>query len=598
MGEIRILDDDTVNKIAAGEVVSRPFSVVKELIENSLDAGASKIRVTISNGGKSSIEVVDDGFGMDSDDVELSFTRHATSKLSSVEDLFFLESMGFRGEAIPSIAAVSKLSMRSKKRGSDLGTEIVVEGGKQVAKNSLPLNDGTSILIKDLFYNIPARLKYLKRDQTEFMHILKFVYASSLARPDVMFQLYNGLKKVFSSPGNNKLDEVVSEVFTYDIFKQMRRIEYQYEDVTIHGYISLPSCTKVDRDKQIFFVNKRYIQSDIMGKALRNAITNIFPPQRHPYCFLHISVDPSEVDMNVHPAKMEAKFVNEKNIYRLVYHSIRSIFERGHSFSQEVNQTSIDQIETNQSSVSEKPIISPQSYIKKDFSDHPAQALNLDNIYSDPKANQSTTYNPLEAFDMLDKSADTTQLLEFREITDILQIQNTYLIFWYQEQMLVIDQHIAHERVLYENLLEKKQDVISQELLLPESVFFDKTEEILYNDVKLILSEIGFIIESFGTGTYIIRAVPQFLVNKNAKGVVKDILGEASDTDAKKKYNQVLMSVACKAAVKAGDKLTSKEMSKLVEDWIGTKNNMSCPHGRPIAKIFMKTDIDKWFSRR
>lgn len=593
MGSIRVLDIETVNKIAAGEVVSRPFSVVKELLENSLDAQATKIRISIQDGGKSSIEIIDDGIGMDEEDAVLSFTRHATSKLKSVEDLFFLESMGFRGEAIPSISAVSKFTMRSKKKSNEVGTEIIVDGGKHVSKKLLPLTDGTSIIIKDLFYNIPARLKYLKRDQTEFMHILKFVYASALVRPDVSFQLYNGLKKVFSTTGNNKLEEVVSEVFTYDIFKQMRKIDYQLDDVTISGYISIPSCTKVDRDKQVFFVNKRYIQSDIMGKALRNAITNIFPPQRHPYCFIQISIDPSEVDINVHPAKMEARFANEKTIYRAVYHAVRSIFEKGHN----LNQSSYASPSINQESNDQQIVLSPQSYYKRDTTDYPAQALNLDSIYGGTKEKQGQ-FNPVEVFNMPEKEGEASSLIDASSSMNILQIQNTYLLFWHKDQLWVIDQHIAHERILYESLIEKKQEIISQELLLPETVFFDKTEEILYNDVKMIFSEIGFSIDAFGSGSYIIRSVPQFLVNKHIKTVIKDIISEISEKDTKKKYNQILLSVACKAAVKAGDKLTSKEMSKLVEDWLATKNNMSCPHGRPIAKIFMKTEIDKWFSRR
>ncbi|OGI06583.1 MAG: hypothetical protein A2Y40_07635 [Candidatus Margulisbacteria bacterium GWF2_35_9] len=591
MGKIRILDTETINKIAAGEVVSRPFSVVKELIENSLDANATKIRITVQNGGKSFIEISDDGIGMDEEDAQLSFIRHATSKLSSVEDLFFLESMGFRGEAIPSIAAVSKFTMRTKKASSKTGIEIVIEGGKQISQNQLAISDGTLIQIKDLFYNIPARLKYLKQDQTEFMHILKFVYASSIAWPNVSFQLYNGLKKVFATSGNNNLEEVVSEVFTYDIFKQMRKIEYQLDEIGVTGYISLPSCTKVDRDKQLFFVNKRYIQSDILGKALRNAIATIFPSQRHPYCFLNISIDPSEVDINVHPAKMEAKFADEKTIYRAVYHSVRNIFEKGFIPTQPEPAP-----ESFIREGDDKIVLSPQSYYKKEPIDRSFSPASMDMIFGEPVSN-ADHYNPLETFDYIEKKQGNDRQVA-SGLMPVMQILNTYLLFWHQDQLWVIDQHIAHERILYEALKEKKQEVISQELLLPETVFFDKTEEILYHEVKIVLSEIGFNIEAFGSGSYIIRSVPQFLINKNIKTMIKDIISETTEKDAGKKYNNILISIACKAAVKAGDSLTNMEMNKLVADWLCVKNNMSCPHGRPIAKTFMKTEIDKWFSRR
>ncbi|MDD5457527.1 MAG: DNA mismatch repair endonuclease MutL [Candidatus Margulisbacteria bacterium] len=594
MGKIKVLDQDTVNKIAAGEVVGRPYSVVKELVENALDAEARSIRVELQNGGKTYIRVIDDGTGMDEADADLAFIRHATSKIDNVEDLPFLTSMGFRGEAIPSIASVSKFTLQTKRAEDKEGTEIIIEGGQRIAKNKLPLADGTFIIVKDLFYNVPARLKYLKADRTEFQHILKFISSLALIYPQISFQLFNEQKKVFGTSGDNRQDEVVSEVFAYDVFKTMKKISYLVNDIKITGYISIPSCTRIDRDKQFVFVNKRVVNSDLVMKALRSATSYIFPPQRYPYCYLHIEVDPSEVDINVHPAKLEVKFAQENAVYRAVFNAIKEVFEKG------LTDNSYTSLPLDGQHDDNKIVVSPHTYLKKDMYQKPMTRIDMEKLFGTEQQqnemqNSDQTYNILKKFIEGDNADDAAPN---RDQLEVLQFLKTYLVFWYDEQLYMIDQHIAHERFLYEKLKDKTMKVMSQELLLPETVFLDPMEQSRFEENKLLLHECGFKIEEFGKGTYIIRAVPHFLAHKSLKNILQDILAENNDKDENKRYNLMLMQIACKSAIKAGDYLTPAERVQLIKDWLKTDNNLSCPHGRPIVKTWQKNEIEQWFMRR
>ncbi len=582
MTNIKILSDDTINKIAAGEVVGRPVSVIKELVENSIDAGASRIKIEVQNGGKSFIRVTDDGSGMDEQDAKLCLVRHATSKISNEQDLFFLTTMGFRGEALPSIAAVSKFTLQTTQKEKTIGTEIIIEGGKEIAVRQLPLTEGTCITVKDLFYNVPARLKYLKTDKSELGHILRLIQSIALVYPQIAFNLYSEQKKAFAVSGNGRHEDVLSEVMASQVAKDMKKITYEQDDIIIQGYISTPSETIISRDKQIFIVNKRVVQCDLLAKAIRKATYYIYPQGRYPYLYLQLDIDPSVVDVNVHPAKLEVKFANESAIYKAVSEALKDIFLVNNSIYQNIPQTNWP--------VPEKTGGAASNFQSMNYSHSTSvEASTRDLLFSVVQEVPTTTKPERQSFEGYRSVQEPSM--------DVLQVNNTYLLYWQNENLFIIDQHIAHERVLYEQLKNKDHIILSQELLMPETIFLDQSEDILLAENRHIFENLGFGIEDFGKGSYLLRSVPTYLTHKPVKNIIRDVLAELTEKDPDKRYQQVLISLSCKTAVKAGDVLTDHEKVALIKDWQKTSNNMSCPHGRPIAKMFCKSEVDKWFMR-
>lgn len=573
MGQVRVLDPDTINKIAAGEVVGRPFSVVKELVENALDADARSIRVDIEEGGKSLIRVADNGLGMDKEDAELSLVRHATSKLSDIKDLFFLSTMGFRGEALASISSVSRFTLTTCQRGSATGTEIVAGGNSQFTSKQISATEGTTVVVRDLFYNVPARLKFLKSDKTEFLHILKFMQSMSLIYPNHVFTLTSDQKQVFQVSGNGRLEDIVSEVFSLDVATDMKPVQYESEGIILRGMISTPAQTRLDRDKQWFFVNRRVVHSDLLSRALRSATFSIFPQSRHPYVFLEVECDASEVDVNVHPAKLDVKFRAETAVYKALQKAVSAVFSQAMYAAAVPEYIREERPQNNREYFSEK-------MMPMEWSGMFGPVAQVADVQLVREASSALSPVPMMV-------ADET----------VLQLQNTYLIFVHEHQLMVIDQHIAHERVLYEKLKEKSGKVMSQEMLIPETLFLDPSEEIVLQSVLPELTACGFRLEEFGKGSRLIRAVPSYLMGKPVKQILKDCLSEGDLQDTRNRYNQVLMTIACKAAVKAGDALSPRERSALIRDWLRTPNALSCPHGRPIAKGFRPDEIAPWFRR-
>lgn len=583
MSKIHLLDIVTINKIAAGEVVARPVSVVKELVENSIDAGAKSITIKIKDGGKTSIQIIDDGCGMDSDDAKKAFIRHATSKITSIEDLFFLDTMGFRGEAIPSIASVSKFTLQTAVNNNQKGLELSYIGGELIKENELSLSKGTTITVENLFYNIPARLKFLKQDKTELVHIIKCIQAFALEYPQVAFSLSSNQTSILELPGAGNIEEVVSEIFTHEVYKNMKKIEYTIEGCVVQGFVSNPSHTRSDRDKQFFFVNHRLVNSATISKALRDALNYFYPPNRQAYIYLSILIDSSEVDVNVHPAKSEVKFRNDSAIYKIVKVSVNKTFE--------------NDCQPNDFNVSEdnRPVFVDHKVITKGYSSKDTNEYKKE--YSKPASLDNNMMNLLFTPDKMEVSQNNSLKDEF-SCLDVLQYKNTYLIFEYDKSIYVIDQHIAHERILYEKLKNQEKQVFSQELLLPETIHVDAAEKVKMDLAKNSLEGMGFSLEEFGKDTYILRAVPDNIPTSKSKTILQDLLSEDFSTkDSDKLSQRVLISLSCKAAVKAGDHLSPLERTQLVQDWLNVSNKESCPHGRNIAKIFVKSEIDKWFGR-
>ncbi len=585
MGNIQLLDESTINKIAAGEVVNRPASVVKELIENSIDANSSTIKVEIKNGGKSLIKITDNGIGMDPEDAKMSFVRHATSKISNVQDLLFLDTMGFRGEAMPSIASVSRLIMQTKTKEQEKGVEIVIEGGKVSSEQEIHVSKGTSITVKDLFYNIPAREKYLKGDKTEFSHILKIIQSLSLVHTDISFQLFHDNKKIFATTGNDNIGEVISEVYSYKIFKNMKKIEHQDLGIKINGYISTPAESKANKDKQVFVINKRVANNSTFHAAVNQATKFIFAASQHPYLFLKIETDPSEIDVNVHPAKTEIKLYKKSFIFDSIYKSIKKAFEGTATLQRNFDADSLptyniphNSNQSKQNNVEFKP--------DDLFKEHPGQASR---IYEVVMNQDSPNHNKQH---MAQPQPPTTM------VTSVFQFKEMYLAFFYANKLRIIDQHAAHERILFEELKNTNKTKASQELLFPMNIFLDKQDFLVYENIKEILETTGYIIDSFGSDSIIIRSVPVELPeNCNHQELIQEIIINNKQDSKQDKVTKTLTTIACKAAIKAGDVLENKEKIKLVEDWLNCKNNVSCPHGRPIEKAFEEKEIDKWFHR-
>ena len=618
MSKIKLLSSETINLIAAGEVVGRPFSVVKELVENALDAGATQIRVDLAHGGKSLIRVTDNGCGMDVSDAKMAFVRHATSKISEAHDLEKLSTMGFRGEALPSIAAVSKLTLQTCLTGNHEGIETIYEGGTLVSEKALPLSSGTMISISDLFYNVPARQKYLKADRTEYLYTLKYIYGLCLLYPNIKLQFFHDQKKVLGTTGLGNPDESLAEVFSAQVSPSMLALSFDNGRVKIEGAITPPSNARTDREKQWIFVNQRMIQSELIQKAFRQALYSLFSPQHYPAYWLHIHIPSQSVDVNVHPSKMEVKFEDEQEVYRAVVQAIRGAFEGGLSaiLHPEDQQQNIPSFSTNNSPVetyqrSDKVLLEPSQLIKLRDSDRsvPPSGWNMDQFFgAGMKADSTTVEQPsLEMFKHIlspnsVESASRAQTSEAKcptsEFGEIMQIDNTYLLFWYEKRLWIIDQHIAQERVLFEKLKKRELSTMSQELLLPETLFLDEFEEERMNAITLHLKEMGFTAEIFGQGTWIVRSVPVFFAEKNIKTLFKELLCEAFDITGNGLHEQVYMRIACHASVKAGDFLHPSERLQLVKDWVCSDNNMSCPHGRPIAKQLTLAEIEQWFMRR
>ncbi len=580
MGIIRLLDENTINKIAAGEVVNRPASVVKELVENAIDAKATNIKIELQEGGKSLIKVSDNGTGMDCEDAKMSLIRHATSKISNVEDLLFLDSMGFRGEAIPSIASVSRFTIQTNLKDQEKGIEIITESGKIITETTLYLPKGTTIIVKDLFFNIPARQKYLKGESTEFGHILKIIHGLSLVHPEIAFQLFNNNKKISATTGNNKIEEVISDIHSFKVFQNMLQINYSDLGIKINGYISTPKETKANKEKQLFVVNKRMVNNNTFHAAIAQSTKFIFPNNMYPYLFLNIETDPSEIDVNVHPSKTEIKLYKESFIFDSIFKAIKKTFQ----------SSSEHEIPTE--------IIEQQQYKNE--------------IKTFPKQNQ-ITYKPTELFENKQQIEMYKEIIKEAPIVsstrkavnnessitvnNIFQFKDMYLVFYYDNKLRIIDQHAAHERILFERLKSGNTTKGSQELLFPENIFIDQQDYIIFEEIKAIIETTGYIIETFGNDSLIIRCVPTDLPsNTDHKELIKEIIDD-NRKDSKDRITKTYTTIACKAAIKAGDFLEEREKISLVNDWLNCDNNISCPHGRPIEKTFDEKEIDKWFHR-
>lgn len=637
MANIHLLDNETINKIAAGEVIESPKSIVKELVENSIDAGADEIIVEIRNGGKSLIRISDNGKGIDKDEVEDAFLRHCTSKIMSSDDLNTLHTLGFRGEALASIAAVAHVEMITRTVVDSFGTKVIIKGGNIICKEDVGCPVGTTITVSELFYNVPARKKFLKSDAAESGNINEIVVSLALSKENISFKYINNNNVAFRTPKTNNFLNTISSLYEKELYNSLLKVQYESEFIKINGFTTNLNYYRGNRKQQIVFVNGRYIKHKRMNYFIESAYNTLLPKNKYPACFLKIEIEPILVDVNVHPAKTEIRFQNEELILNEIK---KAIYSALHSTNiiKEINKetivldTSYNKYENNNfsSSIFEnlKKYEAKQNQDnifedvnQKDYSNIKFTEINLSNENAE---NTDSNENKNIFRDIIEKSVKeeryeiASQVAEpiqqsfieiekddrkFPELSIIGILMDTYIICENLEksEMYMIDQHAAHERINYEKFLNQynSREIIKQELLIPEviNLSYEDYQTVMSNEE--IFDNFGFYVENFGINAILINNIPVVFRDSNIKDIFYTILDSLKNIN-KNNLNLELDKIiknACVKSVKAGDKLHIQEVKALLNDLNKTDNPYTCPHGRPVIIKMTKYEIERMFER-
>ncbi len=608
MARIKILPEEIASKIAAGEVIQRPESVVKELIENSIDAGAKNITVILKDAGKTLIQVIDDGCGMDEEDAVLAFERHATSKIQTYEDLENIRTLGFRGEALASISAVSQVEMKTKTPDSELATLVKIEGGKliEVSKTSAPT--GTSIAVKNLFFNTPARRNFLKSKYTEFKHAYEAFIRFAIAHPEISFEFISDDEQIAKFEQTD-LETRIKQVFGEKFFETLIPVNEKTEYISLYGFISKPEFSKKTKADQFVFLNRRYIVNRSVNHAVYNAYEHLIDKGSFPSFILMISIDPRHVDVNVHPSKLEVKFDDETGIYNfvraVVKHSLSKfslIPELTIEPTGEVKLApSTDLIEI------KKQLINLTEPIKEKIKKE--QQFSLDIITSSfPEAStgletKSASEKAEKIFKEIRSEIPSAEEKSPSESITFMQVHNKYIIAQIKTGLMIIDQHVAHERILYERALDSlnSNSPFTQQLLFPQTIELTPADIAIVKELKNYLENLGFDLRIFGRNTVILYGVPPEVKQGAEKKILQEIIElykENSNAEpGLSERENLAKAFACKTAIKAGDKLTPEEIQVLIDQLFLTRNPYVCPHGRPIIIKISIEELDKRFGR-
>lgn len=594
------MSENLANKIAAGEVVEKTMNVVKELVENSIDAKSNEIKIELIDSGIKEIIVTDNGIGMDKEDAILAFSRHATSKLKTLEDLFYINSLGFRGEALPSIAAVSNVNLKTS--NGEFGTEVEIDGGTIKEVKSSDLKKGTKIIVKNLFYNTPVRLKYLKSPYTELANIVDYVNKMALSFPNIRFLLVNNEKILLNTDGKGNLLKVISNIYGIDLAKKMIPIVGENEDYEITGYVSYPECARTTKNNIIILVNGRTIKNSEISKVIIDTYHTYIPESKYPIVILNINVDPILIDVNIHPTKMDIKFSKIDTLKELINTTIKNKLES-------INL--IPEIKSN---------LSIHNYHDDSFQKQNLNAnINEDNIDNKQSENNLLEY-PLDidsTYNINDNDINISKLSKNQQNMNYLETKNenrikkmypvgvvhaTYIIAENEDGMFIIDQHAAAERINYEKYLEKlgSNDNTNIELLVPIKLEFSNKDFIILKENIYILLNMGFVIEEFGINTVLIRNHPYWLPNYAIEESIRKIIDIVILTENFDKYKfieKVAATLACKLSIKANDRITINDMEDLLERLRNTKNPFTCPHGRPTIITYSNYELEKLFKR-
>ncbi len=720
MGNIVLLDDLTINKIAAGEVIERPASVVKEMVENSIDAGATAITVEIKNGGISFIRITDNGKGIAKDDTEIAFERHATSKIRTANDIETIHSMGFRGEALASIAAVANVELVTKTEKDEIGTRVVVEAGKVLEHEEIGCKTGTSITVKNLFFNTPVRYKFLKKDFTESGYIEDAITRLALVNPHIAFKLINSGKTIIQTNGNGDVQAVIYGIYGKNIAENVLKVDYTYEDIHITGVIGKPEIARSNRSNQLFFVNNRYVKDKALSGAIEKAFKGLLTIGKYAFSILNIDMDPAKVDVNVHPAKLEVRFADDSKIFKSVYHAVndtllKNDLIKGSEKPEEgfVNTQNTSLFGNRVSPTTEalqknrfNGLLELQRKIKEDLEKSKAElnskseeenkllntvknienplenkASNVEKTKQDIKVEESeapkdiTTEEPKIKIEQLEEASkeidkqienianenikdtpktsfdemyfkifgtkppkpegdedsnkdeneieDSAHLLKPNEVenTNLFDnieddykykpqykfvgiVFNTYIIFEMDNEMYIMDQHAAHERIMFEKVKKNyysDEAKDSQLMLLPDIITLTHKEMDIAKENMDLFRKAGFIIDEFGENTIKISGTPSICVDLNTRELFLETLDEinaVARTAKQEKENRFLATIACKSAVKAHMVLTKEEVESLMDELLKLTNPFTCPHGRPTVIKMSKYEIERKFERK
>lgn len=608
---IHILDENTANKIAAGEVVERPASVIKELVENSIDAQSRNIEIEISQGGTDFIRVTDDGLGMSREDAQLAVLRHATSKIRAADDLASISSLGFRGEALPSIAAVSRFTLTTRLHSESLAAYVEINGGIINDIREAGGNIGTTITVTDLFYNTPARQKFLKTPAGESSHIHDILIKLALSHPDISFKLINNKRMVLSTPGNGQLLDTLTNIYGQKIAPDLIPVNYESDNVTISGFLAKPTLLKSSRQWQTFIVNLRVINSRSIAKALDNAYHTLLPKTGYPLAVLNITVPLDSIDVNVHPQKSEIKFSDEQRIFRSVYHSVTEALSAQHAPSQ-LAATVIPKF----TPLADTPHTADSQNINNrpiDAAKHIAQSN-----WKSPKPEMPAFWKeeplPLSAARTIIEQQDSIKsIIGIQDNSDnenssepsfilrpLGQISDCYIIAQADDGLYIIDQHAAHERILYDRMSQSSDRIPAQQLLVPLFVEFAADEcEIIVEHCN-VFYKLGFNLDLIGPNTLRLSELPADIPPAEAESILRQILELIQDMhqpEPKDLRHACMQMAACRAAIKAGDKLNMRQIQALVSELCETAMPYTCPHGRPAIIRFSAAELAKMFRR-
>ncbi|MEG1457846.1 MAG: DNA mismatch repair endonuclease MutL [Acetivibrio sp.] len=620
---ITLLDQNTINKIAAGEVIERPSAVVKELAENAMDAGANSITIEIKEGGTSLIRITDNGGGMEGSEIALAFKRHATSKIKSVEDLMTVKSLGFRGEALSSIAAVSQLELVTKTPGALTGSRYIIEGGEEKSLEAIGCPEGTTFLVRNLFYNTPARRKFLKSSITEAGYIADLVERLAVSHPNISFKLIHNNQVKIQTTGNHNLKDIIYHIYGREITAQTVEISSKEAPLSIWGFIGKPLVSRGNRNYMNYFINGRYIKSNLINRAIEEAYKPYTMSHRYPFTVLLLEMDSALIDVNVHPTKMEVRFLNQEEVFKRVYDAVCEAL-KGKEWIPEITLEE-ETVKETERAISQPPLLpskketperGPEPFEKNRIEDQRKAAANRkdslllreESVYIAPK--QISLFketNPLaeETHGEKLELKETGFLKEEnkKEHRIIGQLFSTYWLVEYQDKLFLIDQHAAHEKVLFERTMKsiKSREFASQICNPPIIITLSMREEEIIKKQKSSFEQLGFEIESFGGKEYAVSAVPANLCNLAQKDLLLEII-DSLVSENKDQNSDILLekiaSMSCKAAVKGNMHLSEQEAHQLIDELMTLENPYHCPHGRPTIVSMSKYEIEKKFKRR
>lgn len=630
MANIQVLDQKTIDQIAAGEVIERPSSVVKELVENSIDAGATAVTVEIRDGGTSFIRVTDNGSGIDRSQVSVAFLRHSTSKIRAVEDLFHVASLGFRGEALSSIASIAMVELITKTRDADAGVRYVIEGGTEKKLEDMAAPDGTTFLVRSLFYNTPARRKFLKSPITEAGYISDLMERLALSHPDISFQFINNGQTKLHTSGNHNLKDVIYHIYGREIAANLAEIDAVQGAVRITGFIGKPVISKGNRSFENYFINGRYIKSNVIARGIEEGYRTFMMQHKYPFTALHFTIDGGLLDVNVHPTKMELRFSNQEQLYRFVRETVQQGL---------MGRELIPEVKLNEEEPEKKetvaPVAKPEAPAQPEQASTPQERnleyfmdqmrkrvhaefeekktkqpeepelLREEGIYQvnqKPETAAAITTEPDVSFEQPDLFDH--RLLNPKTKSDIRiigQLFETYWLVQFEDKFYMIDQHAAHEKVLYERTVKTlaNKEITSQMVSPPLILTLNMREEAMLKEYQAYFQNLGFEIESFGGKEYAIRAVPANLYGLAEKDLFLELLDDLEYASGKntEMILDKIASMSCKAAVKGNQRLSAAEAKELIEELLTLENPYNCPHGRPTIISMTKQEIEKKFKR-